>query len=102
MKSLLLFVSNAYALQFLLNTNEPVCMEITPNSFDAGMQVSYTVTGMNEDQVTFTASQNKQVIETVTGKKDSHITVQNKGKAPVELCWSKLDRKSKKVNFMVH
>lgn len=27
--------------------------------------------------------------------------MQNRGKAPVELCWTKLDKKSKKVNFLV-
>ena len=38
---------------------EPVCLEITPLSLEGGMHVSYTITGKNEDQVTFTASQNK-------------------------------------------
>ena len=27
--------------------------------------------------------------------------MQNRGKAPVELCWAKTDKKSKKVNFLV-
>ena len=74
---------------------------MTPQSFDVGMTVSYSITGVNEDQVTFTAKQSKQVIEEVIGERDTTLTLQNRGKSPVELCWSKADRKAKKVNFLV-
>jgi hypothetical protein len=52
----LLFVSNTFGLQFLLNTAEPVCINVTPTTVDIGMTVTYTVTGINEEQVKFTAT----------------------------------------------
>jgi P pilus assembly chaperone PapD len=68
---------------------------------EVGMTVSYSITGVNEDQVVFTATQQKQVIDTVEGQRDTTITLSNRGKAPVDLCWTKLDRKAKKVNFLI-
>ena len=51
----LLFVSKSFALQFLLNTAEPVCINVIPTTVDIGITVTYSVTGINEDQVKFTA-----------------------------------------------
>ena len=45
----------AQALQFTLSTMEPVCISVSPTSVNDGMTVTYTITGMNEDMVTFTA-----------------------------------------------
>lgn len=96
-----LFVSSANSLQFLLNTADPVCIQVTPSSHDMGMTVSYSITGVNEDQVTFTATQQKQVVNEVVGERDKTLVIDTRGKAPVELCWSKADRKAKKVNFLI-
>ena len=46
------------ALQFTLSTMEPMCISVVPNSVNDGITVTYTVTGMNEDMVSFTARQN--------------------------------------------
>lgn len=90
-----------HALQFLLNTVEPVCIKVQPSTKDIGMVVSYTVTGVNEDQVTFTATQNAALLASETMKRDASVQVMAKGKQDVELCWTKLDKKAKKVNFLI-
>ena len=96
-----LFVSYANSLQFLLNTADPVCIQVTPSSHDVGMTVSYSITGVNEDQVTFTASQKGKVVNEVIGQRDTTLVVDSSGKSPVDLCWTKADRKAKKVNFVI-
>ena len=47
----LLLTTNKYAnaLQFLLNTVEPWCIDVVPASVTDGITISYTITGMNED-----------------------------------------------------
>ena len=65
------------------------------------MTITYTVTGMNEDQVSFTARQNGNMLDQATGKRDYEVTLNNRGNTNVELCWTKLDRKAKKINFLV-
>lgn len=49
LRILALIALKVNALQFVLNTNEPWCMEIVPKSYTQGMTVSYTSTGMSED-----------------------------------------------------
>ena len=85
----------------MLLTEQPMCISITPKSIVKGLQINYVVTGINENQVTFTASQNGNSLETVTGERSKELTLSNRGSSPVELCWQKLDRKGKVVNFMV-
>ena len=46
-----LIFAQAMGLQFVLNYNEPYCLDFVPKSYTQGMTVSYTSTGMNEDQV---------------------------------------------------
>lgn len=46
---LVFLVAFTHALQFVMNTSDPFCIEVTPKSYTEGMTVSYTVTGMNED-----------------------------------------------------
>lgn len=38
-----------YALQFLLNSPDPVCINVTPTTFDKGIEVTYSVTGTDPD-----------------------------------------------------
>ena len=47
----ILLTANKYAnaLQFLLNTVEPWCIDVVPASVTDGITISYTITGMNED-----------------------------------------------------
>ena len=85
----------------MLNTAEPWCLDVTPRSWTDGLTVSYTSTGIAEDQVKFTATQDQIVLEEVSGERDLVTTLKNRGNKPVTLCWEKLDRKAKKINFLV-
>ncbi len=44
---------------------EPMCISVVPNSVNEGITVTYTVTGMNEDMVSFTARQNGNQLYTI-------------------------------------
>ena len=65
------------------------------------MTVTYTITGMNEDMVSFTARQNGNVLYEIKNQRDHQVLLNNRGNANVEMCWTKLDRKAKKVTFLV-
>ena len=91
----------ANALQFTLSTMEPMCISVEPKSVNDGITVSYTVTGMNEDMVSFTARQNGNQLYTIQNIRDHQVTLSNRGNGNVELCWAKLDRKAKKVTFLI-
>ena len=67
------FVAYSQALQFLLNTVEPVCIRVQPTTSNNPMIISYTVTGVNEDQVTFTANQNGVLLASETMKRDASL-----------------------------
>ena len=65
------------------------------------MTVTYSIVGKGEDQVTFKATQANQLINEVVGERDIMLTLDTRGKSPIDLCWEKADRKAKKVNFLV-
>ena len=96
-----LVCGSANALQFTLSTNEPICINVEPKSVTEGITVTYTVTGMNEDMVRFTARQNGKQLYTISNTRDHQVTIDNRGNGNVELCWDKLDRKAKKVTFLI-
>ena len=101
-KVLILLCSRAaVALQFVLNTADPWCIDVTPVSYTEGMTVTYTSTGVNEEQVKFTATQDLLQLEQIEGERDVTVTLKNRGSRAVTLCWQKLDRKAKKINFLV-
>ena len=66
---------------------EPVCIQVSPTSVNEGMTITYTITGMNEDMVTFTARQNGETIYTVTNQRDHQALLNNRGNTNVEMCW---------------
>eukprot|EP00351_Strombidinopsis_sp_SopsisLIS2011_P000613 CAMPEP_0116878114 /NCGR_PEP_ID=MMETSP0463-20121206/9847_1 /TAXON_ID=181622 /ORGANISM="Strombidinopsis sp, Strain SopsisLIS2011" /LENGTH=104 /DNA_ID=CAMNT_0004525977 /DNA_START=155 /DNA_END=469 /DNA_ORIENTATION=- len=59
------------------------------------------VTGINEDQVSFTAKQNNKVLAEVENGREQEIEIKPLKNGLIDLCWEKLDRKSKKLNFLV-
>jgi len=40
----------------MLNTVEPFCIDVTPTSFTQGITVSYTSSGVDQNQISFTAT----------------------------------------------
>lgn len=84
-----------------MNTPNPVCLTVQPKSLTQGLSVNFVITGYGDDQVTFTAMQDNQQLEKIIGERDKTLTLNNRGNKPVELCWSKNDRKSKLVNFLI-
>eukprot|EP00347_Sterkiella_histriomuscorum_P021012 403335602 len=58
------------------------------------------VTGINEDQVKFTAiQQNGDILYEGQGKRENDVSIKSKDNSKINLCWQKLDRKSKKLTF---
>ena len=49
---------------------EPICISVEPKSVNDGMTVTYTITGMNEDMVSFTARQNGNVLYEIKNQRD--------------------------------
>ena len=96
---LFLAISQVDALQMLLTSMEPMCIFVKPKTVASQISVQYFVTGMNEDKIQFTASQNGKQLTKISGAKDKKVNLSNKGSAEVQLCWTKSDKKSKKVTF---
>ena len=59
------------------------------------------ISGINDDQVTFTATQNGRELHKIQGVRDKVVALGNRGSADIQLCWEKSDRKSKKINFNI-
>mmetsp|Transcript_6518 Transcript_6518/g.4646 ORF Transcript_6518/g.4646 Transcript_6518/m.4646 type:complete len:154 (+) Transcript_6518:20-481(+) len=88
------------ALSTLLQEKKPYCFSfIAEAAFP--LSVSYMVTGINEDQVSFTAKQNNKVLAEVENGREQEIEIKPLKNGLIDLCWEKLDRKSKKLNFLV-
>ena len=49
-------LQQALALQLILTTREPHCIYVTPIRAGGKVTISYVVTGVNEDQVSFVVS----------------------------------------------
>ena len=85
----------------MLNSAEPVCISVVPKSYTDGITVAYVSSGMNEDQITFTAIQDGVSLYSASGKSNDNVLLSNRGNKNVNLCWSKIDRKAKKINFII-
>ena len=97
----------------------PYCFTITPKNYKAKLNVQYTIVGVNEDNVEFTvsyfndgqlitgclffsqANQDGSELFRQEDVRDDEVELENRGGSAVELCWRKLDHKTKKLNFMV-
>ena len=51
---------SAEALQMILSTRDPQCLYVEPKRVGAELEVHYTISGVNESEVIFTVSTNKQ------------------------------------------
>jgi hypothetical protein len=95
------FVSQVLGLQLILSTRDPHCVNVAPERTGAKITVTYTITGVNEDQISFKATQGDDELVAEDNIKDWKVEFRAKNKKPVNICWTKLDRKSKKVNFLI-
>ena len=50
------FVSQVLGLQLILSTRDPHCVNVAPERTGAKITVTYTITGVNEDQISFKVS----------------------------------------------
>ena len=89
------------SLQFILSTMDPMCMTVVPEKVGARITVSYIITGVEEQNVNFRAMQGGLEKASYNQRKEATAEFSVASKSEVELCWTKLDRKSKKVNFMI-
>ena len=49
----------AHGLQMILSTREAQCLFVTPKRIGLSVDVNYSISGVNEDQVEFTVSHTK-------------------------------------------
>ena len=47
--AILVLVQSVASLQFMLLTEQPMCINITPKSIVKGLQINYVITGINEN-----------------------------------------------------
>jgi len=81
---------------------DPYCFAV---SVDRGyeVRVSYVVSGLNEDQVEFRAYfiESNEELYNIKDRRDGDILLRTYKAGKVNLCWRKLDRKSKKLSFSI-
>ena len=99
----LVCMTQTYALQMILSTREPMCVLVTPNAATGQeVDISYTISGANEKDVLFTVQQQGKEIRRIEKESEGAINLKLYNKAELTVCWQKLDRKSKKVNFIIN
>lgn len=50
---------SASALQLILSTREPMCLFVTPRRIGGLVDINYSISGVNEDQVEFLVSKSE-------------------------------------------
>ena len=59
--ALLTMSSCASGLQLILSSREPVCLFVTPRRIGGNIDINYSISGVNEDQVEFYVSMQADV-----------------------------------------
>ena len=59
--ALLCMSQSTQALQMILSTRDPMCITVEPKRANINMDINYSVSGVNEDQVTFTVSNTSSI-----------------------------------------
>ena len=54
--ALLCLSQSSHALQMILSTREPMCITVVPKRANIKLDINYSISGVNEDQVTLTVS----------------------------------------------
>ena len=75
----LLLANMTTALQFVLSDNKPFCIFVQPKTVGSKLTVQYYVNGKNDEQLTFTATQNGRQLQKVIGGRDQKIALGNRG-----------------------
>ena len=102
----MLLLAQVQSIGVLLNSMDPYCFTIDPKNTDqlgkfAKLNVQYQIVGVDEDNIEFTAKQDGERIYSMSMMRDSQFQLDLNSRSEVELCWRKLDRKTKKLNWMV-
>ena len=98
---LILHAQLAQALQMILATMDKMCIAVMPIRVGSTVTVEYIVTGIGESNVDFDASVNGKVKQEFKQAKEGKAEMRATTKQPIDVCWQKTDKKSKKVNFLI-
>ena len=97
----LLLANFTQALQMILSTRDPVCLVVKPTRVGVSVNTRYTISGVNEDQVKFVVTQGDKELASKESGKEFQVDLKAYRQDNMIFCWQKLDRKAKKVNFMI-
>eukprot|EP00356_Strombidium_inclinatum_P004836 CAMPEP_0170494650 /NCGR_PEP_ID=MMETSP0208-20121228/14761_1 /TAXON_ID=197538 /ORGANISM="Strombidium inclinatum, Strain S3" /LENGTH=109 /DNA_ID=CAMNT_0010770735 /DNA_START=73 /DNA_END=402 /DNA_ORIENTATION=+ len=83
-----------------MKTNEKYCFAI-PVDIHSVLDVDYTISGVNPDEVDFTAAQDGIYLESKKNQRQGEYRLEAMSKGNIDVCWKKTDTKSKKLDFNV-
>ena len=99
------------ALSLILQNLDPYCLTVQARR-DNEIKLQYMVSGLNEEQVEFrvsifqtliynkaTMARSDELLHSVSGQREHETSIKVTKEGQVRMCWRKLDRKSKKLNF---
>eukprot|EP00347_Sterkiella_histriomuscorum_P003967 403362251 len=96
--SALFLISTINTLSIALKDNNKYCFKIQIRKFQ-DLRVTYDISGRNQDKIMFQISNQNEVIHEESGKQESTVMSQAKKGDNLEICWKRLDDKTKMVNF---
>ena len=60
-----LFLNSAHAIQMILATSDPFCVQVEPKRLGGVVDIHYTISGVKEKQVDFYVRQLKNPVHTI-------------------------------------
>lgn len=82
----------------MLKSDQWYCFSI-PADFNTILNVDFLITGMNPEENEFEARQDGQTVAGDHNHRSATFEVSSEKDSPIELCWRKSDRKTKKLDF---
>ena len=83
----------------MIKTSEWYCFKVA-SDIDTIFDLDYLLTGLDPENVNFEARQNNQKLKQIFGQRSAQIELKSIfDNEPIEFCWQKTDRKSKKLDF---
>ena len=83
-----------------MKTNDDYCFAI-PVDIHTVLEVDYMVSGVNPEEVVMVAKQDGITMETKKEAKAAEVRLEAMSAGYIDLCWKKLDSKTKKLDFDV-
>ena len=82
----------------MLKTDQWYCFSI-PADHNTVLHVDFLVTGMNPEENDFEARQNGEAVAGEHNHRSASFEITSEHDTPIDLCWRKKDRKTKKLDF---